>query len=264
MEFCIISPIAGLERYGKLSRRHLLLAQYCHNEKYLNWYAQRKLAGDHLILDNGTYENSRPMDDAQMVNFAETLQPQVLVLPDLLGQPWLKTTSAALRFLDDHGDRLAKHAPRTEFMFVPQATNEDDWFRSFTTVLHDGRQGHKVTWIGIGRYVCSWQNYESHRGRALLAKQVRSFAPHVKIHALGMNNGDTEELKHLAEAGVTSVDSSSPVWRGWNGYTFNAEDRVAWDKEGTPCNMHASGMDLDNLTDSQIKRNLEVCGVRTS
>jgi hypothetical protein len=41
-----------------------------------------------------------------------------------------------------------------------------------------------------------------------------------KTHAFGWI-GSLEEIKQLAQAGVTTIDSSGPVWRGLNGYYNN-------------------------------------------
>jgi len=61
-------------------------------------------------------------------------------------------------------------------------------------------------------------------------------------------------------AGVTSIDSSAPVWRGWNGQSMLELDRRWWDEFGT-------SVDFNAELPTEIRRevildNLEACGVR--
>jgi len=269
MEFCTISPIAGLERYGTaLSRRHLVLAHMLHNKEYYSYYEERRRAGDFLILDNGAYENTKPLDSAAYFNWILDLHPQVAVLPDILMSPWRKTTSAALRFLDEYADSPRLKDYQTQWMFVPQCqraidnqdghTSRSEWIQALGTVVNDGRQGHHVTWIGLGRYLATeFINLPGKEPRrANLARELKKHPGfmHLKLHALGMAGGDLEELKALKSAGVESIDSSCAVWRGWQGYGL--ED-PAWRKEGTPCDFHAEQIKADS-THQLIETNLEV------
>ena len=263
MEFCIISPIAHLERYATLSRTHLVLAQYLYNDKYFSFYDERRRAGDTLILDNGAYENTRPCDIGQYLNWIKNLQPHVVVLPDILRRNWLRTTSASLRFLDAcaHGFNRG-YSP--EWMFVPQCENTgDEFYSGVPKVLLDGRVGHHVTWIGLGRYLNELPYHGTHYNhRVQKAMWMQDNYPHIKVHALGMAAGDTAELKPLAEAGVRSIDSSAPVWRGLSGYSLKGNDRIKWQTEGTPCNFHSTESYHGN--ELLIAANLEACNVNTT
>lgn len=251
MKFCTITPIAGLEKWGTvLSNHHLILAQLLYNEKYMEYYSIRRQAGDFIILDNGTYENSKPMDEAAYYNYIKGFDPTVAVLPDLLMQPWLKTTSTALKFLDKYADQLAEANYRTQWMYVPQIHDGsfDDFCRSVSMVLLDGRQGHHVTWIGLGRYLSTEWGI-----RVKCATWVKSHYPHLRLHALGMAAGSLDELKALKDVGVNSIDSSAPVWRGWNNQ-FIHENQV-WAKTGTPCDFHAKLPPID--CEAVIQTNLK-------
>ncbi len=57
MEFCIIGPTAGLERYATLSKTHLVLA-HIKDGAYVEFYRKRRTDGDWIILDNGAYESA--------------------------------------------------------------------------------------------------------------------------------------------------------------------------------------------------------------
>lgn len=252
MKFCVISPIKGLERYAKQSRTHLILAQLLYNQEYRAFYTTRRQAGDFLILDNGTYENTRPLDSAQLFNFCQAMVPNVLVLPDILMSPWRKTTSATLHYLDQYADQPTMRDYPTEYMFVPQTTKEDPggWMKALHQVVNDGRQGHRVTWVGLGRYLA--RKMDKITMRIDLAKQVKQNYPHLKLHALGMADGSIEELKALRDVGVDSIDSSCAVWRGWNGFALADPE---WVEKGTNCDFYA---DESPITEKLIQSNLEV------
>lgn len=244
MEFCIISPIAGLERYARLSRTHLVLAHMLHNPKYEAFYEQRVRAGDTVILDNGAYENTKPLDSAAYVNMIRRLSPSVVVLPDEIMSPWKENTSRALKFLDEFADYLLARGYRHEYMFVPQTTRDrpKDWWLGLNGVVNDARVGHYVSWIGLGRYMATeflkYNEGNSHYSwRVGVAKLLREVYPELKIHALGMANGDLKELKPLEDVGVTSIDSSAPVWRGWN--ACGVKDLEKWKEYGSPCQFDA-------------------------
>lgn len=276
MEFCIISPTTGLEKYAQLSKTHLVLAQYLYNVEYSKFYRTRRLAGDFIILDNGAYENTRPLDNFQYLNFIESLQPKVIVLPDILMSPWRETTAKSLQFLDTFAEAISRKSPKSEFMFVPQvqrAANSaenlapyNQWMKACATVLDDGRVGHLIKWIGLGRYMhTEFINLPGNGPprRVKLMKAVRDTwgHSHVKFHALGMAAGDIEELDALREAGCNSIDSSAPVWRGWNGTSITS-DPTYWKAKGTPCNINAELP--DESAHQLILSNLEACGVNTN
>lgn len=268
MEFCTITPTAGLEKWGTaLSRRHLVLAQQLYNKEYMAYYAARKQAGDFIILDNGAYENTRPLDNAAYFNYIKALAPDVAVLPDILMSPWRETTSASLRFLDEFAPWLEEHSYRTQWMFVPQIQRaidspgveppREEFFKSLDTVVNDGRVGKYVTWVGLGRYLhTEFINITPKFRRTIIARDVQHKYPHLKIHALGMAAGNLDELKTLHQVGINSIDSSAPVWRGWQGYQLDIpEDQEKWKAKGTVCDFSAQ---LDSSMDEVISYNLEV------
>ena len=92
------------------------------------------------------------------------------------------------------------------------------------------------------------------------ARQIQQCWPHLKVHAFGMANGEIGELRPLEWAGVQSIDSSAPVWRGWNG--FDIRD-PKWDRWGRAVDFADEGLEIA-ASDDLILRNLEACYVNTS
>lgn len=266
MEFCVISPTAGLEKYAVLSKWHLVLAhEFWLNGPYRDFYLKRREAGDFIILDNGAYEG--PVENVldYLPSMIRDLTPHVAVLPDFLLQPWKKTWHAAIAFLDRYFD---KFNPMTEWLYIPQSLPGDlhGFIESYTEAISDRR----ITWLGIPRAL-AYAITDNPLMRVEFARMVKRDHPGIHLHAFGMVNGDVHELPYLKMAGVESIDSSAPVWRGWNGYEI--ERKADWDFHGTAVDFNAKlkalnatgpfeGLTID--INAIIKHNLEACGVNTN
>jgi hypothetical protein len=256
MEFCIISPTAGLERYATLSKTHLVLAHECKNHDYVEFYIKRQQEGDFIILDNGAYESGRPTYDWNVIG---ALEPDVIVLPDYPLQPWKKTWHASMTWLDENFD----DASGFEVCYIPQAEKGDlhGFLESYQEAVADPRIG----WLGIPRAL-SYAITDNPLMRVEFARMVKRDHPNIKLHAFGMVNGDVHEIPYLAQAGVNSIDSSAPIWRGWNANKVDDRfDRNLWDREGTAVNFSsAEPIDgWDQVAHDCIRHNLEACGIPT-
>ncbi|KKM03110.1 hypothetical protein LCGC14_1777740, partial [marine sediment metagenome] len=239
MDFCIISPVTGLSRYSTLSKTHLVLP-HIYDEDYWNFYEDRRAEGDRIILDNGAYEG-REFHEIRFTSLLRYLKPQVAVLPDYPLQPWEKTWHAAITFLD----RWAEKFPDVEWMYVPQAEKgmQSTWSSSLYTVKGEPR----ITWIGLPRAMIT-HVFSSPLARAEMAYQIRGWSSPLKVHCLGMDAGNVHELYYLNKAGVTSIDSSAPVWRGWQGYKLNEES--IWFGKGEPKEWPDYPIDFDAPLDN--------------
>ncbi|KKK69404.1 hypothetical protein LCGC14_2934400, partial [marine sediment metagenome] len=172
-------------------------------------------------------------------------------------QPWEKTWHAAIAFLD----RWAEKFPDVEWMYVPQAVEGDR--SGWRTSMFKGAEEPRVSWIGIPRA------YATHIACRPLARvdEISSLVNFYKrkVHCLGMLAGDVHELHYLEKAGCTSIDSSAPVWRGWNGYSLKSFEDSIWPDYP---------MDFDAKIHSDVVRwkrydgiildNLEACGIDTA
>jgi hypothetical protein len=248
MEFAIISPVAGLERYATLSKTHLVLS-HIDDPAYWLFYEKRKEVGDFIIVDNGSYEHETPrMHPTRIRRFAD-----VAVLPDFFLQPWRKTWHAAIAFLDEYAEQL----PGVEWLYIPQAAKGD--INGFIQSYHEAMEDPRISWLGIPRAL-AYAITNNPLMRVEFARMVRKDHPHIKLHCFGMVNGDIHELGYLAHAGVTSIDSSAPVWRGWHGQSIsNRQDREAWDEYGQAVAFDAP--DHDPLFTCRIHNNLRECGI---
>jgi hypothetical protein len=271
MDFCVISPTAGLERYAVLSKTHLVLAPVALKDRaYSRFYQIRRSADDFLILDNGAYEGHRIFH----LDLLAWLHPQVVVLPDYFLQPWQRTWHAAIAQMDAYDD---KYGPNRDFewCYIPQAPKGD--FHGFIESYQEAIDDPRISWIGIPRAL-SYAITDNPLARVEFARLAKRDRPGIKLHAFGMVNGDVHELPYLAAAGVNSIDSSAPVWRGWHACKSITDiaDRGYWDDYGVPVNFSAertfyynnkpydadSNLNVHAKNDDVILANLEACGVR--
>ena len=253
MDFCIISPTAGLNRYSTLSKTHLVLP-HVNDKDYWDFYEGRREAGDRIILDNGAYEG-REFNEVRYTGLLRHLKPQVAVLPDYPLEWWVKTHHASIAFLD----KWAEKFPDVEWMYAPQAEEKHygDLIHSMNQVLDDER---RVKWIGLPRNLTT--HFLSPLSRIDAVREIRDEAivRGIKIHCLGMAAGNIHELYYLNELGVTSIDSSAPVWRGWSGYAINDPN---W--PNPPIEFDVGLLpDKEMLAHTLILKNLEACGIDTS
>lgn len=261
MEFCIITPIAGLERYATLSKRHLVLAQVT-DQRYMEFYRKRRQEGDTLILDNGAYEGTLA-DDRRILECIDYYTPQITVLPDKFLQSWEHTYNAARDFLNKHYQRYSW----MKWMYVPQGprNNVMNWIDGLINACDD----LPIDWVGLPRCLATDISLDP-LIRPQACELIRKRWPHIKVHALGMVKGNVAELPFLRDAGCESIDSSAPVWRGWyKGFRLTNElDMAAWEKVGTDCDFNAP-LPLSISNPESIHRgarqiileNLEACGV---
>lgn len=246
MEFAILSPIAGLERYSSLSKTHLLLPQLVQLPGYTDFYLKMKERGDFLIQDNGAYEGQT--DWKVLVDCVKDFNPQVAVLPDYLLQHWNKTFREADRFLDSYYYEFED----VKWMYVPQSEPGD--IVGFIEGLFRALDDERITWIGLPRALTYAITNDLYM-RVRVAEQIRKRS-NVKIHALGMAKGSLEELNQLNKiACVSSIDSNAPVWRGSNGHRMGCEG-CKWNE--TPVDYAA---DIKWFNEGAILHNLEMCHV---
>lgn len=247
MQFCIIAPAIGLNRWATKSKAHLVLSHVT-NPLYQQFYRQRSEAGDLVILDNSAYEGQ--MNPNELLERVGLYHPKVVILPDILLGDARESFELAKAF-----HKTWKSKIPVQWMFVPQS--EGDQLNGFHYFLEKAIDEIRPDWIGIPR-VYGTNLVPGNSARADLCGWIYNKRPDISVHALGMLAGDTTELPLLEATNCTSIDSSAPVWRGWNG--FDIDDKE-WDFNG--CDVDFDAPPLNGSKRAQlIASNLQKCGVK--
>ncbi len=255
MEFCIMSPVGGLNQYATLSKTHLVLAQV-KNEEYRKFYRERGELGDFLMLDNGAYEEE--FDPELLLEAMRWYKPNVVVLPDIYLGDWKASLQLSIEFAKENDvERFLD--PKTklwEWMFVPQAEPGDEV--GWEICLDAGLRQIKPAWIGLSRNMVNDKRgtiFSSPLARVLKCYRLKKFRPLLKVHALGMQAGCLEEVWALNHAGCDSIDSSCAVWRGHN--DFLLDDKDEW--PDIPLDVDVQSLNNAGLIDFNINEVLKRC-----
>ena len=262
MQFCIITPIAGLERYASLSNTHLVLS-HIKDEHYREFYKARRKKGDTIILDNSAYENGRSVSNQDLAEAARYYKPQYLVCPDELYQDWERTYVSTKNFLDHHYDEFRELG--CKFIGVPQTTKGNilGWMEGLIRMVEE----LPLDGIGLPRALCTHYYIDPlTRVRACEFLKRRYEGDQLYIHAFGMVKGNVDELNMLRDVNCDSIDSSAPVWRAWSkGISLTTfMSSPLWDQVGTDCNFDAEWKPPFEEKHQQILLNLEAVGVDVS
>lgn len=241
MKFCVISPTSGLERYATLSDHQFPLVQNFNDPIYRKFYEDRRAAGDTLILDNGAYEGF-PFDQSLMSEAMSAWKPQYVVCPDVIGGDRETNISSAFVFRE-------RWRCITDTIWMAVIQPNMDW----QDILDFKDGGFRA--FGLPRSLMKTHPLE----RTLRAYRIRLMFPDIYLHALGMSAGDLGEFWGLRHAGIQSIDSSAPVWRGWHGLGLGPASREKWKEIGHPVDFSAPPPDPG--ADTQILANLLEVGL---
>lgn len=253
MKTCLIMPPAALESFGKRSDHHMILA-HIEDPNYRRFY-KHDCVDDHVILDNGAYEGEQVTLE-KLINKINLYCPHVVILPDHPYQGGKITYTSSMAALHS----LLQDSESTtlpEFMVAPQTgLGDDDFYRWLDVFLCTPN----ITWIGISKLLK--RHSDNIYTRLRIAAHIKAIRPDIRIHALGMWDGDLYEFKLLQDSSfIESLDTAAPIWRGIHESKLDdPQDQETWKR---------AGFDVDfsynkALTQRQldiINHNLEVLGV---
>lgn len=219
--FCFITPISYLEQFATMSKRHLVLAHLVDSSlTYSNFYRDRSLAGDYIMMDNSAYELHEPYSPDRLIDLANQCGAHAIVLPDYPFQAAQVTIDAAEEFAPQF------KAAGFHTFFVPQSQRGDldDWLRAY-----DYAAESKLIDI-IGMSILGIPNalpaIDPAYARVVMAAMLKDrgqFANKAH-HFLGLNAGPGLEIPSLLRMNaLTSIDSSGPVWAGIHGHHYTNE-----------------------------------------
>ena len=200
MRVAIIAPTPLLKEYAVLGDNyHLTLAhQILEGGEYLNFYRQRRVLGDYVILDNSAHEFGEGLNLGRLATAIQLLAPQEVVLPDrvFFGDDTLALSTEAYQY-------LAPKYSSLRLMGVPQGRTRQEYFCCLEGLVDLG-----VTALGVSKDYEVWEG-----GLVSLVEEVLRLAPNLPIHLLGWGR-DLPQLWSLATTfpdQIRGVDSAKPL-----------------------------------------------------
>jgi hypothetical protein len=198
MKFAPIVPIPMLDMIES-SEYHMALAGAMYMRQYRDFYKVQADIAHHVILDNGAAEG-KMLSDAQLLAIASWLQPQELVVPDVMHDCY-GTVDALRRFYPKVG------ATALNLMVVIQGKT---WYE--INYCLDEALRHKVQSVALPKLLCQ---HLGSNARLAAAEVIREQDKDIPIHCLGCSKRALAEAKDLARQGIVrSIDSASPVVMG--------------------------------------------------
>jgi len=197
MKFALITPPQGFQveidlRLGY----HFALAQYCGDPEYANHYHALGLAGHFTMLDNGAAEIGSAIALQRLMEAADLINPDEIILPDVLddADKTLVHTARAL-------DRIAPHARA----MCPQGKTWEEW-----TFCAD-----QMIQMGCAT-LCIAKRYEKLPGGRVHALEIardRGWDRDHNIHLLGCCYDPLKEVERaqMFMPHIRGVDTAAPV-----------------------------------------------------
>lgn len=220
--FCFITPISYLEQFAIYSKTHLVLAHLVDtNEQYAEFYRNRALFGDFIMMDNSAYELKEPYSPDKLIELGKKCGAHAIVLPDYPFQPGQKTIEAAIKFIPQFKDAGFKT------FFVPQSMKGDQ--EDYVETYYWAAMNPDIDIIGMSILgmpnaipYCNPAFARVVMTQILADCGVFNFNKH--HHYLGLNAGVALEIPTLIRMGaLDTVDSSGPVWAGILGHSYSRE-----------------------------------------
>jgi hypothetical protein len=256
MQYAHIVPTAYLETFDKYNSMHLILAQHIGVDKeYTKFYQNSK---KYKILDNGAYENKIPVSIEELIEKAQYIEADEIIIPDVFME-----CEKTLQLLDSSLTYIAEQALDGDFklMAAPQGKTNAEYMKCLG--IMQAMPGVDV--IGLSFLVVAQCFKEISAcedvlpNRQMLTKLIELMGFHDKqYHLLGL--GNCKELEHQRQhQWIRGGDSSSAFVHGCNAIKFDKIKGLKDERIKTKLNFDIRELHL--ITLDQIKRNMEVINV---
>lgn len=243
MRGAIVVPANLLERYGRYTDYHLVLAHLINQRgDYKNFWRQQAAAGNFIILDNSVIELGHPMPREDLTKAVNSLLPTELVLQDFPLDPQ-KTYKEAY----EQGQYWKEKYPDMSLMVVPQWYGSKDlesWFDS----LYDLALLEWVDTIGIPKFLKD--------KRPMAVSRLNLNRPDMQYHLLGTwGNPQAELAKYTHLTWLRGVDTKAPLRFSTRGVVLHPKAGLLGDfRYGLPAlDMEAAPDPMPVISDHNIK-----------
>lgn len=204
-------PTAHLDELHPLIDGHFCIASECLKDPaYFEWYKNRPKNAS-VMLDNGMFEEGKPLSVDELFELCEAIQPNVVFAPDQVGD---KVTT--LEMSKEFHRKVREAKKPWNVAFIPQGANPVDiahcYYNMASFLYHDKKDHEDTTPPIIG---ISFLN-DRPKVIAEIQREYKTLAP-VWHHFLGMYGLD--EIKTWPQ-GVYSCDTIKPFKAAFHGYTL--------------------------------------------
>lgn len=197
MKYALIVPPPNLQIIDEFHLGyHFILAQYCKDPVYRDFYKQKHEQGHFIMMDNGAAELGASIDIKDVVEAANEVGADEIVMPDVL---------------DDYVQTLQRTANAVEFVsrkqraMVPQATNWKDWETCARLMINMGC----ATLCVAKRY----EKFPGGRSHALKIIMDHGWDRTHNIHLLGCYKNPLREIRaaYRTMCKIRGVDTGAAI-----------------------------------------------------
>lgn len=256
MRFAHIVPTAHLEELDKYSNMHLILEHVAKcDDTYADFF---KKSNKYKILDNGAYEKGYPTALYHLIQMADKLKADEIVIPDVF-----QNAKATLIHFKDFRGYIAGHPEvkkKYKFMAVPQGKTAHEYLNC----LHTMATCTEVDVIGLSFIVIKdafkeITGFSDIRRNRLFLTSILALSPLVtkgkEFHLLGMGNCQELELQKKHPF-IRSADSSTCFIHGLYDIVFDKKWGLANERIEKKINFQMPPISSYNM--KTIIRNMEV------
>lgn len=168
------------------------------------------------ILDNSLIELGRPAAPEVMLQAAEIVQPDFVVLPDMLSdaERTLAETQKALQ------EWALEMPAKTNFMVVGQGRDQLELLQCARDLIRIVREHRSQPMLGVPRVLTN-----TGMKRSTLVPMLSQL--HAPIHLLGMSEDFADDMRCFYNRRVIGIDSATPIRCGYEDivYGINGHQR---------------------------------------
>ena len=203
MKLSIISPIKFLE-FSALTNYQLVLAHLLKNERYKQFYKFLRKRGDYLVIDNGVYETTIPMDVERVLDYADEINAQEIILPDYRFD-YKETKSAVFKALQN---KKVYHSKRKLAACV-QGNNQKEWIKC----LDDFMKVDRIDTICLQKGIC--RDFKNYRIEICAYINEMKYYKKKQFHLLGTCSNPIEiDILNNKFKWIRGVDTKAPIFYG--------------------------------------------------
>jgi len=181
-----------------LAQKVMTYQPYYYND--YEYFKRIRRRGYFVMLDNGTPEGV-PLDHSELVKAYKIVQPDELVLPDVL-EDSQATLEASYTFLQNYEEIV----PPRNRMFVPQGKTVEEWEWCLDE-FENSR--HTFETIGVPKHM---EGKEGGRVACLQAIERRGLHKKYHVHMLGCHKEPVKEVRYAIAAcpWIRGIDTAAP------------------------------------------------------